>query len=94
MIVVADAGHQVDQWPNGQHSTEYQPIYVNPIPLPDLVLSNVVVPDPGHRRQHVQRQLHGHQPGRGPDPGEYLDRLGLADASTRPGRSRPRATSC
>ena len=44
VIVVVDAGNQVDQWPNGQHSTEYRPIYVNPIPLPDLVLSNVVVP--------------------------------------------------
>ena len=45
VIVVTDAGNQVDEWPNGQHSTEYQPIYVNPIPLPDLVLSNVVAPD-------------------------------------------------
>ena len=44
VIVVTDAGGQVDEWPNGQHSTEYQPIQVNPIPLPDLVLSNVVVP--------------------------------------------------
>ena len=64
VIVDVDANHQVDQWPNGTHDLEYQPIYVNPIPLPDLVLSNVVAPDPGNRRQHVQRQLHGHEPGR------------------------------
>ena len=34
----------VDQWPNGAHDLEYQPIFVNPLPLPDLVLSNVVAP--------------------------------------------------
>ena len=45
VIVVADANHQVDQWPNGAHDIEYQPIYVNPLPLPDLVVSDVVAPD-------------------------------------------------
>ncbi len=44
VIVDIDANHVIDQWPNGTHDLEYQPIYVNPIPLPDLVLSNVVVP--------------------------------------------------
>ncbi len=44
MIVDVDADHQVDQWPNGTHDLEYQPVYVNPIPLPDLVMSNVVAP--------------------------------------------------
>ena len=45
IIVVADANQQVDQWPNGAHDTDYQPIYVNPLPLPDLVVSNVIAPD-------------------------------------------------
>ena len=44
VIVDIDANHVVDQWPNGEDNLEYQSIYVNPIPLPDLVLSNVVVP--------------------------------------------------
>ena len=44
VIVDVDANHQVDQWPNGTHDLEYQPVFVNPIPMPDLVLSNVVVP--------------------------------------------------
>ena len=44
VIVVADANHVVDQWPNGAHNLEYQPIFVNPLPLPDLVVSNVVAP--------------------------------------------------
>ncbi len=45
VIVDADANHVVDQWPNGQFNLVYQPIYVNAIPLPDLVMSNVVAPD-------------------------------------------------
>ncbi len=44
VIVDVDANQVVDQWPNGTHNLEYQPINVNPIPFPDLVLSNVVVP--------------------------------------------------
>ena len=44
VIVDVDANHVVDQWPNGTHNLEYQPIYVNPMPLPDLVVSNVVAP--------------------------------------------------
>ena len=44
VIVVADGDNQVDQWPNGTHDQTYQALYVNPQPLPDLVLSNVVAP--------------------------------------------------
>ncbi len=44
VIVSVDANKVIDQWPNGTHDLEYQPIFVNPIPLPDLVLSNVVTP--------------------------------------------------
>ena len=45
VIVDLDADHQVDQWPNGAHDVEYKAVYVNPLPLPDLVMSNVVAPD-------------------------------------------------
>ena len=45
VIVDADANHVVDQWPNGAYNLVYQPIFVNPLPLPDLVMSNVVAPD-------------------------------------------------
>ncbi len=45
VIVDVDANHVVDQYPNGSHDLEYQPIEVNPLPLPDLVVSNVVAPD-------------------------------------------------
>ena len=44
VIVSIDANQVVDQWPNGQDNLEYQPIQVNAIPFPDLVLSNVVAP--------------------------------------------------
>ena len=44
VIVDIDANHVVDQWPNGTHDIEYQPVQINPIPFPDLVLGNVVAP--------------------------------------------------
>ncbi len=44
VIVDVDAKKVVDQWPNGLNNVQYQPIQVNPLPFPDLVLSNVVVP--------------------------------------------------
>ncbi len=44
VIAVLDANHVVDQWPNGAHDVEYQPVYVNPLPLPDLVVSDVIAP--------------------------------------------------
>ena len=91
VIVDADANHQVDQWPNGAHDLEYKALVVAPLPLPDLVVSNVVAPDAGHRGYHVQRHLHRHQPRRRRDPGRYLDRLRLADArqdAADPGQGR------
>ena len=69
VIVDADANHLVDQWPNGTHDLEYQPVFVNPLPLPDLVTEQRRRRRPGDRRHHVQRQLYRHQPRRGPDPG-------------------------
>ncbi len=69
VIVEADANHQVDQWPNGNDDIEYQPVYVNPLPLPDLVLSNVVAPTQVIAGSTFNCQLHGHQPGQRPDPG-------------------------
>ncbi len=44
VIVAADANHQVDQWPNGNFDLVYKAIHVDPLPLPDLVTSDVIVP--------------------------------------------------
>ena len=44
VIVSADAKQQIDQWPNGNFNLVYKKIHVDPLPLPDLVTSDVIVP--------------------------------------------------
>ncbi len=44
VIVDVDVNHQVDQWPNGNFDEVYKAIHINPLPLPDLVTSDVIVP--------------------------------------------------
>src|SRR5262249_55859371 len=45
VIVAVDYKHQEDQWPNGAFNIVSKVIHVDPLPLPDLVMSNVVAPD-------------------------------------------------
>ena len=44
VIVDVDFNHQVDQWPKGNFDEVSKAIYVDPLALPDLVTSNVIVP--------------------------------------------------
>ncbi len=44
VIVLVDSKHVVDQWPNGGYNLVYKAIHVDPLPLPDLVTSDVIVP--------------------------------------------------
>jgi subtilase family serine protease len=44
VIVDVDYNHQVDQWPNGKLNLVYKAIHVDPLPLPDLVTSDVIAP--------------------------------------------------
>ncbi|NLS91835.1 MAG: hypothetical protein GXX96_06600, partial [Planctomycetaceae bacterium] len=44
VLAVADAGGRVDEWPNEGNNTLAKLIYVNPLPLADLVTSDVVAP--------------------------------------------------
>ena len=44
VIVAADFHHQIDQWPNGNFNEVAKQIFVDPLPLPDLVTSDVILP--------------------------------------------------
>ena len=44
VLVTTDAYGQVDEWPNDANNTTALPVYITPTPLPDLVVSDVVVP--------------------------------------------------
>ncbi len=44
VIVAADFHHQIDQWPNGNFNEVAKQILVDPLPLPDLVTSDVILP--------------------------------------------------
>ncbi len=89
VIVSVDANKQVDQWPNGSHDLEYQPSERQPAAAARPGDERRGRSRPGDRRQHVQRQLHGHQPGRRRDAGGQLDRLGLADPRQDPADPGP-----
>jgi len=44
ILVFADAGGIMDEWPNDNNNILAVPIYVEPLPLPDLVTGEVVCP--------------------------------------------------
>ncbi len=44
VIVKADAGNAVDEWPNEGNNVQLHEIYVNPLPFADLVVSDVATP--------------------------------------------------
>jgi len=44
VLVSTDANGQMDEWPNETNNVLAAPVYVNPLPLPDLVTSDVVCP--------------------------------------------------
>ncbi len=44
LLIVTDFGGAVDEWPNDTNNTRIQPIFVNPIPFADIVVSDVVAP--------------------------------------------------
>ena len=44
LIVQADAGGEMEEWPNDGNNTFFRELYVTPQPLPDLVTGDVVAP--------------------------------------------------
>ncbi len=44
VLAITDAYRQMDEWPGESNNVTAAPIYVTPTPLPDLVVSDVVVP--------------------------------------------------
>ena len=44
VLVVTDIDNRVDEWPGERNNTTVQPIYIDPVPLPDLVVGDVVGP--------------------------------------------------
>ncbi|HEV6968860.1 CARDB domain-containing protein, partial [Roseateles sp.] len=45
IIVVADGGNRIDEYPNEANNARAQRIHINPVPFADLVTSDVVAPD-------------------------------------------------
>ena len=44
VLVATDVDHDVDEWPGETNNLVIQPIYVDPVPFADLVVSDVVAP--------------------------------------------------
>ena len=45
IIVVADGGNRVDEYPSDGNNARSQKLHINPVPFADLVTSDVVAPD-------------------------------------------------
>ncbi len=84
LIVQADANGAVDEYPN-TNSTTVTPIYVNPLPLPDLVVSAVTAPSLTFAGN--QATVHYTVTNKGPgatDLGNYAEQIWLTTDKQRP----------
>ncbi|MBY0513967.1 MAG: hypothetical protein K2P78_08665, partial [Gemmataceae bacterium] len=89
-LVVTDARRQVDEWPNDDNNVAAFKTYATPLPLPDLVVSDVRVDGGSVNRGDRAGRVHGDQPRPGGDAGAGVDRDGVADPRQGPPAPRPR----
>ena len=85
----ADAGGQVDEFPNDGNNTKFVELYVRPQPLPDLVMGGVVVPAQVVEGATIEVRYTVTNLGPGTTDGRRLDRHRLADEGQEPAAPRP-----
>ncbi|KPJ75957.1 MAG: hypothetical protein AMJ54_13385, partial [Deltaproteobacteria bacterium SG8_13] len=84
-IVMADQEGVVDEWPNEANNLRLHPIYVNPWPFADLVVSDVVTPAQAFEGSEVELRYTVTNLGSGPtDKGEWAEHIWLTRDKNRP----------
>jgi subtilase family serine protease len=84
-IVVADQGGGVDEWPNDTNNTALLPIYVNPWPFSDLVVSEVRAPAQAFEGNEVEVRYTVTNLGSGEtDRGTWTEQIWLTKDRNRP----------
>ena len=85
VIAVADATSTVDEWPNDGNNVLAQAVYVNPLPLADLVVSEVVAPAQAVEGSTIDVHYTVTNLGSGPsDTDEWTETVWLARDRNRP----------
>lgn len=85
ILVVPDADEQMDEWPQEDNNVTAKQIYVNPLPLPDLVVHDVIAPT--QAVQGASIQIGFTVTNRGPgatDVDQWTDTIWLTQDRNRP----------
>ncbi|MBM3524338.1 MAG: hypothetical protein FJX57_15395, partial [Alphaproteobacteria bacterium] len=84
-LAIADAGGGIDEWPNENNNIFRQPIFVNPWPFADMVVSDVVVPALAFEGDTVEVRYTVTNLGSGPtDIGAWTEQIWLTIDRNRP----------
>ncbi|MBL8533517.1 MAG: putative Ig domain-containing protein, partial [Betaproteobacteria bacterium] len=84
-LVVADQGGSVDEWPNDGNNIARLPIYVNPWPFADIVVSDVVAPAQAFEGNQIEVRYTVTNLGSGPsDIGQWTEQIWLTKDKNRP----------
>src|SRR5262249_27011692 len=85
VIVAADAKNQMDEWPNETNNVVATPLYVEPLPLADLVVSDVQFPEQVVEGSTVNLRFTVTNKGTGPtDADAWTDTVWLTRDKNRP----------
>ncbi len=85
VIVVADYGNAVDEWPNESNNSRMHELYVNPWPFADLVVSDVVAPAQAFEATEIEVRYTVTNLGSGPtDRGDWIEMVWLTTDRNRP----------
>ncbi|MFH1842063.1 MAG: CARDB domain-containing protein [bacterium] len=84
-LVMTDQDGAVDEWPNETNNVRLHPIYVNPWPFADLVVSDVVAPAQTFEGSEVEVRYTVTNLGSGPtDQGEWSEHIWFTRDKNRP----------
>jgi subtilase family serine protease len=85
VLVMTDQGGVVDEWPNETNNVQIHPIYVNPWPFADLVVSDVVAPAQTFEGSEIEVRYTVTNLGSGAtDRGEWTEQIWFTRDKNRP----------
>ena len=85
VLVIADATDKVGEWPNNENNLTATPVYVDPLPLADLIVSQIVAPTQSVEGAAIQVRYTVTNLGRGPtNVAQWSDSIWLTRDKNRP----------
>jgi subtilase family serine protease len=85
VLVMADASGDLEEWPNDQNNLTWRKLYVNPLPLADLVVGQVVAPTQAIDGSEIEVRYTVTNLGAGPTQTDrWADTIWLTQDKNRP----------